>query len=78
MVLKSWRDVLLRGDIFAHLAFVLSQSQGYGIACERHDKKTPRTSPGEKDWIWTGSSGNSGDVTGIEDCYGREKLEVKV
>lgn len=64
-----------------HTTFpVLGPCQGYSSACENHGSniEKPRASPGEKDWIWTRSNGKSGDDAGIEDCYGREKLEVKV
>lgn len=58
----------------------LGQSQGYSTACESYGSniEKTKTSPGKKDWIWTGSKGQSDDDTGIEDCYGTEKLEVKI
>jgi len=59
---------------------VLGQCQGCSTPCESHGSDVEKTtiSSGENDWIWTGSNGKSGHDTGIEDCCGREKLELKV
>lgn len=87
MVIKSWWDVLLHGDIFAYLSlsacvphslrWVRVRATALHVKAMVQTEKT-KTSPGKKDWIWAGSKGQSDDDTGIEDCYGREKLEVKI
>lgn len=77
--------MLLHGDSFAYPSLSVGVPPSLCWAsvraiCESHGSNTEktRTSLGNKDWIWTGSNGKPGDDTGIENCYRREKLEVKV